>query len=256
MTTGSAVMPSMATRSPTAFAARPWPVEDDIASPVKQLVIDFAFATYNDNVDLQAATVEWGHVLYERDGAVHPGPRVMSAERNRVQLYSPDDLVRVAGADRAFDAHYVGDYHAHTFGANWTSLLPSPEDLTDVSVLYDLWRLENAAPLNVSPRLQVVQTLFCGDVFVLEAVADRRRYANLEEQSVSVGRIGLAYRAAFHQAENDHGDADLDATPEDFDAFVNAVLDGLNATIAGRAVITFHPNAAGRVDREPGEADQ
>jgi hypothetical protein len=216
---------------------------------VKQLVIDFAFTTYNDNVDLQAATVEWGHVLYERDGALHPGPRVLSAERNRLQLYSPDDLVRIAGADRAFDGRYVGDYHAHTFGANWTSLLPSPDDLADVSVLYDMWPLENAAPVNAAPRLQVVQTLFCGDVFVLEPMDGRPRYANIEEQAAGIGRIGLEYRAAFFQAENDHGDAELDATPAEFDAFVAAVLGDLNAALSGRAVITFHPNAEGRQDQ-------
>lgn len=223
---------------------------------MKQLVIDFAFATYNANEKLQAATVEWGHVLYERAGAVHPGALVVSTERDRVRLYSPADLARVAGVDGDFDGRYLGDYHAHTFGANWTSLLPSPDDLVDVSVLYDLWPLEGAAPLNVAPQLQVVQTLLCGDVFLLEATEGRRRYGSIEEQSADIGRIGLAYRTAFHRAEADHGDADLDATPDDFDVFVAAVRESLNAALAGRAVITFHPNAAGRQDAESEEDEQ
>ncbi len=160
-------------------------------------VLSFAFGTYNADSTLRASAFEYGHVLYRSPAnTLLTSERVVSPDANSVSLYDAEATLRALGFDEKFEGAYLGDHHVHPAGVSWMSQLPSPADVTSVSVANDLWPNELGELCYVAPKIQIVQSLLFGDVFVLMPTPGRARFASLAEQEAELAAVEKAYGEA------------------------------------------------------------
>ena len=118
-------------------------------------VLSFAFGTYNADSTLRASAFEYGHVLYRSPAnTLLTSERVVSPDANSVSLYDAEATLRALGFDEKFEGAYLGDHHVHPAGVSWMSQLPSPADVTSVSVANDLWPNELGELCYVAPKIR------------------------------------------------------------------------------------------------------
>lgn len=207
-----------------------------------QDAIDWALASYNAGKIPKGTPVEVGTILWEtrRTGAFRPDSPLTRGQADSVDLYPAKARVRVLQhLDPSGQLNFVGDYHAHTrFTPNWIGLFPSPEDFSKYSPVCDFWPTTNGAVVPIAPRVQLIQILHFGDVYVVEPAPNRQAFASPTAQAAYLATLEQSY-AAWHLAT--HGRlGQLPAAPLSQAAFqqiVSAELPAVANILVGRATI-------------------
>lgn len=216
-----------------------------------QQALNWAFREYNKRRRWRDSAVEFGCLLWKRKTPkekLEPGILVHSADSSYVNLYPRQqlpELLEMFDEKIVAQRDYWGDFHTHVAQAN--SLLahfPSPADITCHSALCDLWDLgpeNDHACLPFSPKVQLIQTLLFGDVFVLLPALGQPAFTSLPAQDAVMIEINAAY-AHWHESANATFGDRTNITHEDFIKLAHQELPHINTLFQGRGVLSFHAN--------------
>lgn len=211
-------------------------------------VADLAFARFA-NDEWKGASCERGFLIWlDEAGNASQGRVVSGPDDNHCPVY--EDLVDVARI-RAAPERYLGDLHTHTSTKpNWVQQLPSVEDFLQTSVFFDLWPLTDGStePLEISPRLQIVQGLVFGDCIVMTPTPGRLAFTSYDEQSEAIARARDMLRAWHMVAETNLGTVECDDTPQAIRRRLRDELDRLGVALGNRVVLELVDNPCAPLD--------
>jgi hypothetical protein len=210
--------------------------------------VAWAFAEYERNRIPRGSLAELGTTLWERvrDGAFEADMPLRKGGEEGVALYTSLKTRTEVGRSLQTDAKriYLGDYRAHTRHVpGWLLLFPSPLDLNAVSVLCDVWpQTDLTTPgLVLAPRIQLVQALHFGDVFLLEPTPGRTPFRDAADQHKTLVPMLTAFGKWHLDTFRKYGSLPKPASRARFAEIVAAELPKMQAIIGSRAVVTRVP---------------
>jgi hypothetical protein len=241
-------------------ASKPYAPAPPLDADRLRALVDQAVLTvlnrFNSEPDRCVDSAESGAVLWlDADEGVSLGEIRWGEGADRVSPYSDADRKAIIDEPRKF----VGDYHTHTtVGILWTAHFPSAEDLQFESALCDYWHLERPVPgyenLKLAPQFQLVQSLWFGDVFVLERVPSRTTYESVDAQAADVGALMMQFRVLTAQYDDELGDYDTETSHDEFLRIAGRWIDDVNAILGKRCQVRIVPNVNFR-DADPDESE-
>lgn len=210
-------------------------VEPDLLAFSAEMV-RWAVRRFNEDDEWAASEVERGCAFFlTTDGEVVAGDVVASANKFELRIYEHGptlDRVR-ENPDR-----YIGDLHTHTWMPSWVQQLPSPGDLSDVSVFFDIWNDPDGRSLR-PPRVQVVQSLISGDCVVLLPRKGRARFPDVATQAAAADKIDCALRLWHANAEATGGQPEVAATGEEALVALSPMLEAFKTVVHERVVAMY-----------------
>lgn len=211
-----------------------------------RLVLD----DYNARDDASTHVREYGWLFWfeHASQSVIAGQQIQSQHANSINLYDEASRKEIIGEEyQSKTRRYLGDFHAHPKGGQtWVGQLPSPQDVVNkgISVAGSLWALQ--APINVngheidslpiSPELQIVQSLFFGDLIVLQRGPDWSRFSSVQEQEQELGQI-LARYSKWHQNADDRLGCIVINNHEEFFETWSAETESLGTVLGSRFAV-------------------
>jgi|GEM_PF-3376660 len=174
--------------------------------------VEVVLSDYNSRGNASAQSHEYGW-LFWRDMASNElvsGSRVDSPDTNAIKLYPEATKIDIITQTYYTKKNqFVGEFHAHPKGnGTWVGQLPSPDDIVcaGVSVAGSMWELNKPIngidAVNISPEFQIIQSLFYGDLIVLQRGPDWSRFSSVPEQKQVLTQILTRY-SKWHQ-DADH----------------------------------------------------
>jgi hypothetical protein len=221
--------------------------------------VKWAQTYYRGKPNLVSSWDEYGSLLrLSTDQNTFQPSEPGKGKDKQVGLYSWEQVADLVALWMEGDiGQFVGDYHTHPRGTYYPEDLPSYHDVFRTSALCDwcevptasrtllnMW-LEKKYPDLVkleafpfAPRLQLIQPVRLGDLFVVTPIEGRERFPTQEDQRSALADMEVRYKNLV----NRHGGVSIGRdSDERYQATMRQAVAEINDVIRTRATISYVP---------------